>query len=94
MLHFADNVHIIKDKLFPIPPLFQMIHEESGTAWKEMYQVFNMGHRFEIYTDSVTAEKIIQIAGKYQIDAKIVGRCEPVDHKKLTIKGDQGEYVY
>jgi len=94
VLHFADNVHIIKDKLFPIPPLFQMIHEESGTAWKEMYQVFNMGHRFEIYTDSVTAEKIIQIAGRYQIDAKIVGRCEPADHKKLTIKGDQGEYVY
>jgi phosphoribosylformylglycinamidine cyclo-ligase len=94
VLHFADNVHIIKDKLFPIPPLFQMIHEESGTAWKEMYQVFNMGHRFEIYSDSVTAEKIIQIAGKYQIDAKIVGQCEPADHKKLTIKGDQGEYVY
>ena len=83
VLHFADNVHIIKDKLFPIPPLFQMIHEESGTAWKEMYQVFNMGHRFEIYTDSVTAEKIIQIAGRYQIDAKIVGRCEPADHKNL-----------
>jgi len=94
VLHFADNVHIIKDKLFPIPPLFQMIQEESGTAWKEMYQVFNMGHRFEIYTDSVTAEKIIQIAGKYQIDAKIVGRCEPADHKKLTVRGDQGEFVY
>lgn len=94
VLHFTENVHIIKDKLFPIPPLFQMIQEESGTEWKEMYQVFNMGHRFEIYTDPETAEEIIQLSGKYQIDAKIVGHCEPSDQKKLTIKGEYGEFVY
>jgi len=89
-----DDVHIIKDKLFPIPPLFQMIQEESGTEWKEMYQVFNMGHRFEIYTDPGTAKEIIQLSGKFQIDAKIIGHCEPLDHKKLTIKGEHGEFVY
>ena len=94
VLHFTENVHIIKDKLFPIPPLFQMIQEESGTEWKEMYQVFNMGHRFEIYTDPETAEEIIQLSGKYQIDAKIIGHCEPSDHKKLTINGEHGEFVY
>jgi phosphoribosylformylglycinamidine cyclo-ligase len=94
VLHFAENVHIIKDKLFPTPPLFQMIQEESGTAWKEMYQVFNMGHRFEIYTDADTAEEIIQLSGKYQIEAKVVGHCESSDHKSLTIKGIHGEFMY
>ncbi|MEN8230402.1 MAG: AIR synthase related protein [Bacteroidota bacterium] len=94
VLHFAGKVHIIKDDLFPIPPLFRMIQEESGTTWKEMYQVFNMGHRFEIYTDRQTAEGIIQLANKYRIDAKIVGRCEHADHKKLSIRGDQGEFDY
>ena len=64
------KVHIIKDELFPVPPLFNMIQEESGTAWKEMYQVFNMGHRFEIYTDEAQAKVIIEIAGKYKIDAR------------------------
>ena len=94
VLHFAEKVHIIKDDLFPIPPLFLMIQEESGTAWREMYQVFNMGHRFEIYTDVQTAEGIIQLANKYRIDAKIVGRCEYADQKKLSIKGEQGEFEY
>ncbi len=94
VLHFAENVHIIKDNMFPVPPLFRMIQEESGTPWKEMYQVFNMGHRFEIYTDVKTAEGIILLAGNRHIDAKIVGRCEPAGHKKLTIKGEQGEFVY
>lgn len=94
VLHFAEKVHIIKDDLFPIPPLFLMIQEESGTAWREMYQVFNMGHRFEIYTDVQTAGGIIQLADKYQIDAKIVGRCEHSDRKKLSIKGEQGEFEY
>ncbi|MCK5134428.1 MAG: phosphoribosylformylglycinamidine cyclo-ligase [Bacteroidales bacterium] len=94
VLHFAEKVHIIKDDLFPVPPLFRMIQEESGTAWKEMYQVFNMGHRFEIYTDAGTAKGIIQLAGNHRIDAKIVGRCEPADQKMLTIKGEQGEFVY
>jgi len=94
VLHFAEGVHIIKDRLFPVPPLFKMIQEESGTAWKEMYQVFNMGHRFEIYTDEKTAAGIIKLAGEYNIEAKIVGRCEPSGQKKLTIRGEQGEYTY
>lgn len=94
VLHFAREVHIIKDKMFPVPPLFKMIQEESGTDWKEMYQVFNMGHRFEIYTDEHSAGGIIEIAEKYGIDARIVGRCEPSDQKRLTISGEQGEYNY
>jgi phosphoribosylformylglycinamidine cyclo-ligase len=94
VLHFAGDVHIIKDSLFPVPPLFKMIQNESGTPWREMYQVFNMGHRFEIYTDEGTAEEIITTAAKYKIDARLIGRCEESDSKKLTIKGDQGEFVY
>ncbi len=94
VLHFAHKVHIIKDKLFPIPPLFKMIQEESGTDWREMYQVFNMGHRFEIYTDEQTAGAIIELSGKYSIDARIVGRCEESDQKRLTIVGEQAEYNY
>ncbi len=94
VLHFAQDVHIIKDNLFPVPPLFEMIQEESGTDWKEMYQVFNMGHRFEIYTDESSAGGIIELAGKYGIEARIVGRCEPSDKKRLTIRGEQGEYNY
>lgn len=94
VLHFAQKVHIIKDNLFPLPPLFEMIQEESGTGWKEMYQVFNMGHRFEIYTDSTSAGGIIELAGKYGIDARIVGRCETSDEKRLTISGEQGTYNY
>ncbi len=94
VLHFAGKVHIIKDKLFPVPPLFRMIQKESGTAWKEMYQVFNMGHRFEIYTDEHSAAGIIELAGKYGIDAQLVGRCEEYEQKRLTIKGEHGEYTY
>jgi len=94
VLHFAGEVHIIKDQLFPIPPLFRMIQEESGTDWKEMYQVFNMGHRFEIYTDENTAKEVIKLAEKYHIEARIVGHCEVASQKKLTIRGDQGEFVY
>ncbi len=94
VLHFVGNVHIIKDNLFPVPPLFRMIQEESGTDWKEMYQVFNMGHRFEIYTDEHSAGGIIELAGKYGIEARIVGRCEESEHRTLTIAGEQGEYNY
>ncbi len=94
VLHFAQKVHIIKDNLFPVPPLFKMIQEESGTDWKEMYQVFNMGHRFEIYTDEQSAGGIIEIAEKFGIDARIVGRCEASEQKRLTIRGEQGEYNY
>lgn len=94
VLHFAKNVHIIKDNLFPVPPLFRMIQEESGTSWREMYQVFNMGHRFEIYTDEKSAGAMIELAGKYGIDARIVGHCEASEQKQLTIRGEQGEYKY
>ena len=94
VLHFVKNVHVIKDNLFPIPPLFRIIQEESGTDWKEMYQVFNMGHRFEIYTDMRTADGIMQLADKFQIEAKIIGRCEDADQKKLSIKGEKGEFEY
>lgn len=94
VLHFADRVHIIKDNLFPVPPLFRMIQEESGTPWKEMYQVFNMGHRFEIYTDEASADGIMAIAGKFGIEARVVGRCEASDQKKLTIQGEEGAFIY
>lgn len=94
VLHFADKVHIIKDNLFPVPPLFRMIQEESGTPWKEMYQVFNMGHRFEIYTDEESAAGIIEIAEKYKIESRIVGRCEPGEKKSLSIRGSEGEFIY
>jgi phosphoribosylformylglycinamidine cyclo-ligase len=94
VLHFAEKIHIIKDNLFPAPPLFRMIQEESGTAWQEMYQVFNMGHRFEIYADEQVADGIIELAGKYHIEARIVGRCEASEQKKLTIRAAHGEYIY
>jgi len=94
VLHFIDNLHIIKDNLFPLPPLFKMIHEQSGTSWQEMYKVFNMGHRFEIYTTPDIAGKVIAISESFGIDAKIVGRCETSSHKKLTIKSEIGEFIY
>ena len=94
VLHFAGNVHIVKDQLFQIPPLFRIIQEESGTDWKEMYQVFNMGHRFEIYTDEKSAVEMIGIAAGYNVDAQVIGHVEESDEKKLTIKTDKGEYTY
>jgi phosphoribosylformylglycinamidine cyclo-ligase len=94
VLHFVDNVHVIKDNLFPVPPLFRIIHEQSGTDWKEMYKVFNMGHRFEIYTKPEVAQGIIDIAKSFDIDAQVVGRVEQYEGKKLTIKSDKGEFVY
>lgn len=94
ILHFIENLHVIKDNLFPVPPLFRIIHEQSGTDMKEMYQVFNMGHRFEIYTDEGTAGKIISIAAGFNLEARIVGRCEAAESKKLTIKTEYGTYGY
>jgi phosphoribosylformylglycinamidine cyclo-ligase len=94
VLHFVDNVHVIKDNMFPVPPLFKIIHEQSGTDWKEMYKVFNMGHRFEIYTDQVTAEEIIAISKSFNIEAQIIGRVEHFEGKKLTIKTDKGTFFY
>ena len=94
VLHFVDNLHIIKDNLFDVPPLFQLIQKESDTDWKEMYKVFNMGHRMEIYLPESDAQKIIEISKSFNIDAKIVGRCESSNSKKLTIKSEFGEFVY
>lgn len=94
ILHFLDKYHVIKDDLFEIPPLFKLIQEESGTNWKEMYQVFNMGHRMELYVDPALAEKIIKISKSFNVEAKIIGRVEDSENKKLTIKGEHGEFVY
>lgn len=94
VLHFVDKVHVIKDNLFPVPPLFRIIQEQSKTDWKEMYKVFNMGHRFEIYTRPEIADDIISISKSFNIDAQIVGRVEPFEGKKLTIKTDKGIYEY
>lgn len=94
ILHFIDNLHVVKNKLFPIPPLFQLIQEQSGTDWKEMYRVFNMGHRFEIYTEEKYADKIISIAAGFKLEAKIIGHCDTSNEKRLTISYESGEYNY
>ena len=94
VLHFVDSVHVIKDNLFPIPPLFRLIREESGTPWEEMYKVFNMGHRMEIYCDEKNASPLIEIAGTYNLEAKVIGRVEAADAKKLTIKSTEGIFTY
>jgi phosphoribosylformylglycinamidine cyclo-ligase len=94
VLHFVDNVHVIKDNLFPVPPLFQLIQENSKTDWKEMYQVFNCGHRMEIYVPAEIAEDIIEISKSFNIDAQIVGRVEQSEIKKLTIVSEYGTFEY
>jgi phosphoribosylformylglycinamidine cyclo-ligase len=94
VMHFIDKIHIVKDDLFPLPLLFQLIHEQSGTAWEEMYKVFNMGHRFEIYTDQKNAAEIISIASQFNLDAKIVGHCEASEKKRLTISSEFGTFEY
>tara|TARA_Y100001949_G_C15986466_1_gene330867 strand:+ start:1741 stop:2907 length:1167 start_codon:yes stop_codon:yes gene_type:complete len=94
ILNFIDNLHIIKDNLFDIPPLFKLIQEESNTDPKEMYKVFNMGHRMEIYTDSNTANKIIEISNSYDIEAKIIGKVQSSKSKKLTINSELGNFDY
>lgn len=94
VLHFVKNVKIVKDNLFPIPPLFKLIQEQSGTDWKEMYQVFNMGHRMEIYIDPKYADEIINISKSFNIDAQVVGRVESSDTTSLTINSEYGSFEY
>ena len=94
ILHFVDNVHVIKDNMFDIPPLFKLIQEQSNTDWKEMYQVFNCGHRMELYAAPEIAENLIAISKSYQVDAKIIGRVEESASKKLTIKSEYGTFEY
>ena len=95
ILHFVEDLHIIKDHLFEIPPLFKLIQEESGTDWKEMYQVFNMGHRMEIYCPQEIAQDLIKISTSYNVDAQIVGRVEASENgKRLTINSEKGTFTY
>ena len=94
VLHFVDKVHVIKDNLFPVPPLFKLIQENSKTDWKEMYQVFNCGHRMEVYVPAEVAQDIIEISKSFNIDAQIVGRVEKSDSKKLTITSEYGTFEY
>ena len=94
VLHFTNKLHIVKDNMFALPPLFRMIQESSGTDWKEMYKVFNMGHRLEIYTNEKAANEMIQIAKEFNIDAQIVGHVEDSEKKQLTIKSEFGTFEY
>lgn len=94
VLHFVDNVHVIKDNLFPIPPLFRMIQEESGTDWQEMYKVFNMGHRMEVYVPESVADAIIAISESFGIEARRIGKVEACDGKRVTVRSEVGEFVY
>ena len=94
VLHFVDNVHVIKDNLFDVPPLFKLIQEQSQTGWKEMYQVFNCGHRMELYVNPEIAEQIIAISKSFNVNAQIVGRVEASDSKKLTIQSKYGTFEY
>lgn len=94
ILHFIDQLHVIKDHLFDCPPLFELIQNESGTSWREMYEVFNMGHRMEIYLPQSMAQTVIDIAKSFEIDAQIVGRVEASGEKKLTLQSPHGVFVY
>jgi len=94
VLHFVEDLHIIKDNLFPIPPLFKLIQEESDTSWQEMYKVFNMGHRMELYVPQEIAEDLIAISKSFGVDAQIIGRVEAADKKQVTVISPYGEFVY
>lgn len=94
VLHFVDNLHIIKDNLFSIPPLFRLIQQESGTSWQEMYKVFNMGHRLEIYLSADHAQRVIDVANSFGIDAQVIGHVEAYDGKRVTIQSEVGDFIY
>ena len=94
ILHFIVQLHIIKDNLFDVPVLFDLIQRESNTDWKEMYRVFNMGHRMEIYLNAADAQQVIDISKSFGVDAQVVGRVEKSNKKRLTIKSEKGEFEY
>ena len=94
IMNFVKDLHVIKDNLFAVPPLFKIIQEQSGTLWQEMYKVFNMGHRFEVYLPAELADRVIDIAAGFDIEARIIGRCEKSEGKKLTIKSEYGDFFY
>ncbi len=94
VLHFIEDLHIIKDNLFPVPPLFELIYEQSATTWQEMYKVFNMGHRMEIYVSPKDAGEVLKAAEAVQVEARVIGRVEPAAGKKVTVRSPHGEFVY
>ncbi|MFD0749733.1 AIR synthase related protein [Mucilaginibacter calamicampi] len=94
VLHFVDGLHIVKDNLFPIPPLFKLIQEESKTSWQEMYKVFNMGHRMELYVPADIADELIALSKSFGIDAQVIGRVEAAEKKQVTVTSEFGEFVY
>ncbi len=94
VLHFIEGLHVIKDNLFPVPPLFREIQKSSATSWKEMYTVFNMGHRMELYVPRIAAPEIIAVAGTFGLEAKIIGKVEPWDGRRVTIDSPYGNYIY
>lgn len=94
VLHFVDDLRVIKDNLFPVPPLFRTIKEESGAEWKEMYKVFNMGHRMELYVPAEIAQSIIEISESFGVEARVIGRVEACDHKEVVIRSEYGEFIY
>ncbi|MDE6702454.1 MAG: phosphoribosylformylglycinamidine cyclo-ligase, partial [Muribaculaceae bacterium] len=94
VMNFVDKVHVIKDNMFPVPPLFELIQKQSGTDWKEMYKVFNMGHRMEIYLKPGHAARVIEISESFGIEARIIGRVEAADANRLTIISDKGTFEY
>lgn len=94
VLHFSGSLHVVKDNLFPVPPLFRLIRKESGTSWREMYQVFNMGHRLELYVKEETANELIRIATDLSIDAKVIGHVEAPAENRLTIKSSEGVFTW
>lgn len=94
VMHFVENKHVVKDNLFAIPPLFKLIHDQSGTDWQEMYRVFNMGHRMEIYVSPEDAQTVIDISKSFNIDAQVIGHVEDAEHNALTIKSEAGTFEY
>lgn len=95
IMHFlGDGLRVVKNQLFPIPPLFQLIHDQSKTDWKEMYKVFNMGHRMEIYLPEEYAQQVIDISHSFNVDAQIVGRVEKSEKKELVIESEAGRFIY
>jgi phosphoribosylformylglycinamidine cyclo-ligase len=94
VLHFIENLRVIKDNLFPVPPLFRTIQEESGTSWDEMYKVFNMGHRMELYVPAEIASELVAISESFGVEARIVGRVEEAPAKEVVLRTPYGEFVY
>jgi phosphoribosylformylglycinamidine cyclo-ligase len=94
VLHFIDDLQVVKNNLFEVPPLFALIQKESGTDWKEMYKVFNMGHRMELYTGEKQATQIIAIANAFGVDARVIGHVESFRGKRVTIQSSFGEFIY